>query len=196
MTSSRLQTLAGVCTRHTSEQCVCVGGGSWVVCCVLCVGARQLIRDLVVWLAAADGDRAFSKGRGLRRRKPPHLGHNFAAAASSMLRHTVNRALLSHAVPCPALSCSRRMTLCGTLDYLPPEMVEGREHGSGVDVWGLGVLTYEFLYGNPPFEAAGHHEVRQRSRLTRGNVSCTNKHCAQFCRASSGQQQAYGVTVW
>lgn len=54
------------------------------------------------------------------------------------------------------------MTLCGTLDYLPPEMVEGREHGSGVDVWGLGVLTYEFLYGNPPFEAAGHHEVRAR----------------------------------
>jgi serine/threonine protein kinase len=52
------------------------------------------------------------------------------------------------------------MTLCGTLDYLPPEMVEGREHGSGVDVWGLGVLAYELLFGNPPFEAAGHHEVR------------------------------------
>lgn len=56
-------------------------------------------------------------------------------------------------------ACSRRTTLCGTLDYLPPEMVEGREHDSGVDIWGLGVLTYEFLFGNPPFEAAGHHEV-------------------------------------
>jgi serine/threonine protein kinase len=58
------------------------------------------------------------------------------------------------------VACSRRTTLCGTLDYLPPEMVEGREHDVGVDVWGLGVLTYEFLYGCPPFEAAGHHEVR------------------------------------
>lgn len=63
-----------------------------------------------------------------------------------------NDVMLCHA-------CSRRTTLCGTLDYLPPEMVEGREHDSGVDIWGLGVLTYEFLFGNPPFEAAGHHEV-------------------------------------
>jgi serine/threonine protein kinase len=44
------------------------------------------------------------------------------------------------------------MTLCGTLDYLPPEMVEGKEHSEKVDYWALGVLTYEFLIGNPPFE--------------------------------------------
>jgi len=56
----------------------------------------------------------------------------------------------------------RRRTLCGTLDYLPPEMVEGREHGPGVDVWGLGVLAYEFLFGGPPFEAAGHQETYRR----------------------------------
>ncbi|KXN83124.1 Serine/threonine-protein kinase ark1 [Leucoagaricus sp. SymC.cos] len=47
---------------------------------------------------------------------------------------------------------NRRMTLCGTLDYLPPEMVEGKEHSEKVDYWALGVLTYEFLIGNPPFE--------------------------------------------
>ena len=51
---------------------------------------------------------------------------------------------------------SRRRTLCGTLDYLPPEMVEGREHDSAVDNWSLGVLAYEFLTGGPPFEAPGH----------------------------------------
>ncbi|KAJ6569501.1 other/AUR protein kinase [Mycena capillaripes] len=46
----------------------------------------------------------------------------------------------------------RRMTLCGTLDYLPPEMVEGKEHNEKVDHWALGVLTYEFMIGAPPFE--------------------------------------------
>lgn len=57
---------------------------------------------------------------------------------------------------------SRRNTLCGTLDYLPPEMVEGREHDEKVDIWSLGVLLYEFLYGNPPFEADGHNATYRR----------------------------------
>jgi len=57
---------------------------------------------------------------------------------------------------------SRRNTLCGTLDYLPPEMVEGREHDEMVDVWSLGVLLYEFLVGNPPFEAEGHTATYRR----------------------------------
>ena len=57
---------------------------------------------------------------------------------------------------------SRRTTLCGTLDYLPPEMIENKEHDANVDVWALGVLTYEFLCGHPPFEAEGHSETYRR----------------------------------
>eukprot|EP00529_Nitzschia_sp_RCC80_P026086 CAMPEP_0113471558 /NCGR_PEP_ID=MMETSP0014_2-20120614/17038_1 /TAXON_ID=2857 /ORGANISM="Nitzschia sp." /LENGTH=350 /DNA_ID=CAMNT_0000364193 /DNA_START=166 /DNA_END=1218 /DNA_ORIENTATION=+ /assembly_acc=CAM_ASM_000159 len=57
---------------------------------------------------------------------------------------------------------SRRNTLCGTLDYLPPEMVEGRDHDDKVDHWALGVLLYEFLYGCPPFEAEGHSATYRR----------------------------------
>ena len=57
---------------------------------------------------------------------------------------------------------SRRNTLCGTLDYLAPEMVEGREHDKQIDVWSLGVLLYEFLVGNPPFEAENHSATYRR----------------------------------
>jgi serine/threonine protein kinase len=57
---------------------------------------------------------------------------------------------------------SRRKTLCGTLDYLPPEMVEGRDHDHKVDVWSLGVLTYEFIAGCAPFEADGPPEQTYR----------------------------------
>eukprot|EP01105_Mastigella_eilhardi_P015039 TRINITY_DN341_c0_g2_i3.p1 TRINITY_DN341_c0_g2~~TRINITY_DN341_c0_g2_i3.p1 ORF type:complete len:346 (+),score=144.39 TRINITY_DN341_c0_g2_i3:49-1038(+) len=54
---------------------------------------------------------------------------------------------------------TRRRTLCGTLDYLPPEMLEGKEHDGAVDVWGTGVLTYEFLVGKPPFETPTDKET-------------------------------------
>ena len=45
---------------------------------------------------------------------------------------------------------SRRTTLCGTLDYLPPEMIEGKSHDQMVDVWSLGILMYEFLVRPSP----------------------------------------------
>lgn len=57
---------------------------------------------------------------------------------------------------------SRRTTMCGTLDYLPPEMVEGKTHDENVDLWSLGVLCYEFLVGSPPFEAEAHSDTYAR----------------------------------
>ncbi|XP_009399804.2 serine/threonine-protein kinase Aurora-1 isoform X2 [Musa acuminata AAA Group] len=57
---------------------------------------------------------------------------------------------------------NRRRTMCGTLDYLPPEMVESVEHDASVDIWSLGILCYEFLYGAPPFEAKEHSDTYRR----------------------------------
>ncbi|KAL1456632.1 hypothetical protein WDU94_001347 [Cyamophila willieti] len=46
-----------------------------------------------------------------------------------------------------------RKTMCGTLDYLPPEMVTSQHYGKEVDNWCIGILMYEFLVGKPPFES-------------------------------------------
>jgi len=65
------------------------------------------------------------------------------------LQDTLKIADFGWAVHAPS---SRRETFCGTLDYLPPEMVQSKKYRSHVDIWGLGVLLYEFLVGKPPFE--------------------------------------------
>ena len=56
---------------------------------------------------------------------------------------------------------NRRQTMCGTLDYLPPEMVSQRRtaYDKSIDIWGLGILTYEFCVGKPPFESPSQHET-------------------------------------
>lgn len=46
-----------------------------------------------------------------------------------------------------------RTTICGTPEYLPPEMVEQRTHDTSADVWCLGVLLYEMLVGHTPFKS-------------------------------------------
>ncbi|XP_068662558.1 serine/threonine-protein kinase Aurora-3-like [Aristolochia californica] len=56
----------------------------------------------------------------------------------------------------------KRQTMCGTLDYLAPEMVEKKTHDNTVDNWTLGILCYEFVYGAPPFEAESQRNTFQR----------------------------------
>uniref|UniRef100_A0A5K3FQP6 Aurora kinase n=1 Tax=Mesocestoides corti TaxID=53468 RepID=A0A5K3FQP6_MESCO len=61
----------------------------------------------------------------------------------------------------------RRKTMCGTIDYLPPEMILGHHHNERVDHWAVGILCYEMLSGHPPFESDDTKETYARIRIVK-----------------------------
>ena len=60
----------------------------------------------------------------------------------------------------------RKRTICGTPNYIAPEVLEGKQgHSYEVDVWSIGVIIYTLIIGKPPFETSDVKTTYKRIRM-------------------------------
>jgi aurora kinase len=88
-----------------------------------------------------------------------------------------------------------RSTVCGTLDYLSPEVAvmmlnPGKSdefYTNAIDRWSLGVLMYELLVGKPPFEMKSSEKTQKKIAAFKGKGIKFLKHMSAEARALVGE---------
>ena len=64
----------------------------------------------------------------------------------------------------------RKRTLCGTPNYIAPEVLTKKGHSYEVDIWSIGCIMYTLLVGKPPFETQTLKDTYKRIRANEYHV--------------------------
>jgi serine/threonine protein kinase len=78
-------------------------------------------------------------------------------------------------------------TVCGTPEYMAPEIILRKGHGKGVDVWALGALIFELVCRWTPFSRVGD-DMAIMNQIKKGEFTCPaymSADCKDLVRRST-----------
>ena len=124
------------------------------------VGGRVSERDASFYFACVVCAFEYMQGR--------HLVYRDLKPENVLIDHLGYAKIADFGFVKRVLPGERTYTLCGTPEYMAPELFKQSGHGRGVDWWALGVLAYEMVCGAPPFYDPDGDGAKQMRRVLKG----------------------------
>lgn len=95
-----------------------------------------------------------------------------------------------------------RDTICGTVEYMAPEIIKRQQYDKAIDIWSLGILLYELIHKHSPFNSNDNSHGNPSeimSKIKDDNVlfeKAISKECQDIIKRMLEKDQKKRITIY